>query len=215
MDPSRRPEVDKKAMVCPHCSAFSEQVWYTPGGAGRGAFSGQNRNFGEFLISVCRACDQIAIWKVPELVWPAGVRTAPTPNPDLPPDVASDYEEAAAIVGTSPRGSAALLRLAVQKLMVALGMPGKNLNDDVGELVKRGLNPLVQKALDGVRVIGNEAVHPGQLDLRDDAATTTTLFFLVNLIAEQMITIPRAVQGIYDLLPAEKREAIEKRDGGS
>jgi acetyl/propionyl-CoA carboxylase alpha subunit len=70
----------------------------------------------------------------------------------------------------------------------------------------------VQKALDVVRVIGNNAVHPGQIDLRDDRRTAETLFGLVNLICEKMITEPKHVEAVYEKLPESARHAIEKRD---
>jgi hypothetical protein len=38
----------------------------------------------------------------------------------------------------------------------------------------------VQQSLDIVRVIGNDAVHPGQIDLTDDIETATKLFVLIN-----------------------------------
>jgi hypothetical protein len=94
-----------------------------------------------------------------------------------------------------------------------VGAHGKDINDDIANLVKKGLAPLVQKALDSVRVIGNEAVHPGKLDLKDDRDTATRLFKLVNIIAEQMISNPKHVDELYAKLPEAKREAIEKRDG--
>ena len=67
--------------------------------------------------------------------------------------------------------------------------------------------------MDAVRVIGNEAVHPGTLDLKDDVDTATRLFDLLNIIAEQMISNPRHVKELYAKLPEAKRKAIEKRDG--
>lgn len=67
-------------------------------------------------------------------------------------------------------------------------------------------------ALDVVRVIGNEAVHPGQVDLRDDRDTATRLFGLVNLIAEKMISEPKHVAAMYNALPQPKLKAIEDRD---
>ena len=76
------------------------------------------------------------------------------PNSDLDEDIRADYLEAAAVLQQSPRAAAALLRLCVQKLCKQLGLPGKNINDDIAALVTRGLNPEIQKALDIVRVIG-------------------------------------------------------------
>ncbi len=78
--------------------------------------------------------------------------------------------------------------------------------------MKDGLNPRVQKALDAVRVFGNEAVHPGQIDMRDDRATAETLFRLLNLVAEKMISEPKHVDEVYNSLPEEKRAAIKLRD---
>jgi hypothetical protein len=112
----------------------------------------------------------------------------------------------------SPRGAAALLRLAIQKLCKELGESGPNLNDDIASLVRKGLDPRVQMALDAVRVIRNQAVHPGQIELRDDRTTAEALFDLVNLICEKMITEPRHVEAVYKKLPENARKAIEKRD---
>jgi hypothetical protein len=39
---------------------------------------------------------------------------------------------------------------------------------DIGELVKAGLPLEIQQSLDIVRVVGNNQVHPGILDVRDD-----------------------------------------------
>jgi hypothetical protein len=65
--------------------------------------------------SRCFNCSEIAVWIFDQMVWPRqGV--APLPNPDTPEDIRRDYEEASTILDLSPRGAAALLRLAVQKL---------------------------------------------------------------------------------------------------
>ena len=71
-----------------------------------------------------------------------------------------------------------------------------------------GLNPLGANSLDIVRVIGNEAVHPGKLDLKDDRDTATQLLELVNSIADQMISHPKSVKAMYEKLPESKRVAI-------
>jgi len=70
----------------------------------------------------------------------------------------------------------------------------------------------VQESLDTLRVIGNEAVHPGEMDLRDDMAVASSLFKLVNFIAEKLITEPKEVDEIYNKLPTSKKEHIASRD---
>ncbi len=134
------------------------------------------------------------------------------PNPDLRDDIREDYLEARGIVTKSPRGAAALLRLCTQKLCQQLGKPGKNPNEDIAALVKEGLPTGVQKSLDVVRVIGNNAVHPGQIDLKDDVETANKLFELINIIARVMITQPKEIARLYESLPVGQREAIEQRD---
>ena len=106
-----------------------------------------------------------------------------------------------------------MLRLVIQKICIHLGEPGKEINKDIGSLVKKGLSPKIQKALDIVRVVGNESVHPGQIDLSDDPATTAKLFELINIIADTMITQPKEIDKLFDSLPEGKKEAIQKRDG--
>lgn len=163
-------------------------------------------------ISKCYHCKKTAVWVHDNIVFPPE-KQGLQPNQDLPEDIIQDFEEARAIVGLSPRGAAALLRLCIQKLCVSLGEKGKDIDKNIASLVAKGLNPLVQKSLDIVRVIGNEAVHPGLIDLNDDRDTANKLFGLINSIADQMITHPKNVQELYGKLPEEKRKAIESRNG--
>jgi hypothetical protein len=162
-------------------------------------------------FSECSSCNEFAVWIGHRQVYPP-VLEAVAPNSDMPADIAADFEEARGIVDASPRGAAALLRLVVQKLCAELGESGKNIDDDIASLVRKGLNPTIQKSLDIVRVIGNEAVHPGTIDLRDDRRTAVALFQLVNGIVDQMITHPKAVDAMYASLPAGKLKGIERRD---
>ena len=156
-------------------------------------------------------CEGSLVWQGDSIIFP-DVSAAPSANDDLAQDIRADYAEAASIAAKSPRGAAALLRLALQKLCVQLGESGKNINDDIASLVRKGLDLRVQKALDTVRVIGNEAVHPGEIDLRDDAETVGHLFALLNAIANEMITQPRLRDEMYGKLPAAKLAQIEARD---
>ncbi|XEU28215.1 DUF4145 domain-containing protein [Tistrella mobilis] len=101
----------------------------------------------------------------------------------------------------------------MQKLCKELDQPGKNINEDIGALVRGGLDPRVQQALDIVRVVGNSAVHPGQIDLRDDRKTAETLFTLLNLIVDKTVSEPKHIAELYASLPESAIQAIEKRDG--
>jgi len=92
-----------------------------------------------------------------------------------------------------------------------LHLAGKNINDDIKLLVQKGLPVQVQQALDAVRVIGNNAVHPGQIDT-DNPEMAGSLFALVNLVTDYMLSKPNEVSEIYGSLPQGAIEAIEKRD---
>lgn len=162
-------------------------------------------------VSRCYECSELSIWLNDAIIYPRKGE-APPPNPDLPEDIRRDYLEASSILDFSPRGAAALVRLSIQKLCKELGQPGENINSDIKALVAAGLDARVQKALDVVRVVGNNAVHPGKIDLTDDRATAETLFRLLNLIAEKMISEPKHVDEVYEGLPEDLRKAIEDRD---
>lgn len=203
--PYQEPGFQQSAFNCPFCSAFSNQVWF-------GLKTIKGGHLGDSLICYCTHCHEYSIWHKEQMVYPDFVWVE-LANEDLNEDIKRDYAEAASIIQKSPRGSAALLRLAIQKLCIQLGEPGKNLNTDIGNLVKKGLSTKVQKSLDVLRVVGNESVHPGTLDLRDNRKIATALFRLVNFIAEKMISEPKEIDAIYNnTIPEEKKKQIQKRD---
>ena len=162
-------------------------------------------------FSRCFSCKEIAVWLHDRLLFPEK-KYGISPNPDMPLEIRNDFDEAREILERSPRGAAALLRLAIQKLCKHLGESGKHIDTDIANLVKKGLDVRIQQALDYVRVVGNNAVHPGQMDLKDDRDTARTLFGLVNLITEKMISEPKHVKSLYESLPEGALKAIENRD---
>jgi Domain of unknown function (DUF4145) len=161
--------------------------------------------------SRCYSCGGFAIWLEDKIIYPAKNAVVEA-HEEMPGPIKDDFFEAASIVDKSPRGAAALLRLCIQKLMPLLGEKGKNLNDDIGELVKKGLEVDIQRALDIVRVTGNEAVHPGVIDFKDDKATAVRLFELLNLIVERRIATPNRIAALFEGLPSRALEQIERRD---
>ncbi|MNV50053.1 hypothetical protein D3C71_1420410 [compost metagenome] len=162
-------------------------------------------------LSKCFNCEKVSVWIYDRLVHPSAGH-APLANPDMSDEIRRDYDEASTILDLSPRGAAALIRLGIQKLCKELGQPGENINKDIAALVAAGLDVRLQQALDAVRVIGNNAVHPGQIDLRDDRATAEMLFKLLNLIVDKLVSEPKHIADIYGSLPQAALDAIEKRD---
>lgn len=152
-------------------------------------------------------CDELERW----ILYPSP-RFAPDPIAGMPEDVKKDYEEACAVLPASPRACAALLRLALQRLCVHLGQPGENLSKEIKVLIQqKELKPHVQQALHIVRVIGNNAVHPGEMDLDDNQEIALSLFTVINLIVEEMIVIPNQMKALYSALPENERKKIEGR----
>lgn len=191
--------------------------WAERKAKGRPFFDG-NTTYREMIyvnnawLSRCFNCSEVALWICDRMIYPLRGE-APPANPDMPEGIRRDYDEASTILDLSPRGAAALIRFAIDRLCGQLGDPKKSINENIKTLVAGGLDPRIQKALDAVRVIGNNAVHPGQIDLKDDRATAESLFRLLNLIVEKMISEPKHVDEVYAALPEGARKAIEKRDG--
>ena len=236
------PSFKRTSFNCPHCHVLTHQFWYSlacqqelspirpsqaalamPPSIGDKISVTRGADHPPALprhyvlnvsISRCMTCSRIAIWIRDRPLYPP-TGDAPPVNPDLPEEIREVYDEANSILDKSPRGAAALLRLAIQILCQELGLPGENLNADIKALVEKGLDARVQKALDTVRVVGNNAVHPGQMDLKDDIETAASLFELVNVIADEMFSKDKRIDAMYKSLPENDRKNIEKRDAGS
>jgi hypothetical protein len=201
------PKVFYDSFTCPHCGVLSQQNWWS--------ISWNNNHYqdsdkNDIRVGTCVHCKENTLWIENQMYFP-DTGSAPFPNIEMPKNVLSLYNEAASISRKSPRGAAALLRLAIQNLCKELGESGININDDIKKLVTKGLPEIVQQSLDIVRVTGNDAVHPGQIDT-DDPAVVDKLFDLINIIIEYMIALPKRVSGLYSTLPPNAIKAIKKRD---
>lgn len=206
------PELKLQAFNCPHCNVCAHQSWsYFRGSVNVSNRGTMTQEIKDFHVSYCSNCKGNTMWAGENIIYPQNSTVEPA-NIDMPNDIIDDYNEAANVLNLSPRSSAALLRLAIQKLCKHLGEPGKNINNDIKNLVAKGLPAQVQKALDTVRVIGNESVHPGELNLNDNREIANTLFKLVNFIATKLISEPKEIDEMYNSLPQGNLDAIQNRD---
>lgn len=199
------PTAKAQQFHCIHCGVFAKQKW------GVLCFGYHNAYESPITYCSCEHCEEISYWYDGKMVIPAEAPVAP-PHPDMPPTILGEYREARSIFARSPRAAVALLRLAVQKLMSELGEKGQNINADIKSLVAKGLPVQVQQALDYCRVVGNNAVHPGEINLNDTPEMGQHLFNMINFIVEDRITRPKQIADLYGRLPEGVREAIEKRD---
>ena len=162
-------------------------------------------------VATCENCAKHIVWVDDMYAYPDIV--AEEPNPDMPEEVKQLYNEAGLIYNKSPRAACALLRLAIDRLCNELGEKDRDINKNIGELVKKGLPTDVQQALDVVRVVGNKAVHPGQIAFDvDDVGTATMLMRLLNIIVSRMISEPKEIAGLYDQLSESVKQSIKKRN---
>ena len=218
------PDKNLDSFTCPHCQTlslmnfrilrFEQDIMTDANGV---AFIINKHGYDEAIysselkIARCHSCGKKIIWIDNEYIYPNIV--AEEVNPDLPESVKQLYNEAGLIYNQSPRAACALLRLAIDRLCNELGETDRDINKNIGVLVEKGLPKKVQQALDVVRVVGNKAVHPGEIAFDvDDIKTAKSLMRLINMIGQSMITDPKDIEDMYNLLPESAKESIERRD---
>lgn len=209
------PNFSRASFTCPHCGTLSLMSYYTLCYRNCSVFQAQQGvvsvGSNRLYIATCQNCRNKIIWIDDNYVYPDVV--AEEANPDMPESVKQLYDEAGLIHNKSPRAACALLRLAIDRLCNELGENDRDINKNIGALVKKGLPQSVQQALDVVRVVGNKAVHPGQISFDvDDKGTAIMLMRLLNIIAERMITEPNEINTLYQGLPESVKTSIENRD---
>ena len=206
------PKKESNSYTCPHCNTISQMEIKkhhfekdVKGGLTQVSIVNQ------LTIHRCQCCGKKIIWIDNVYVYPDII--AEEANPNMPESVKQLYNEAGLIYNKSPRAACALLRLAIDRLCNELGETDRDINKNIGALVQKGLPRSIQQALDVVRVIGNKAVHPGQISFDvDEKGTAIMLMRLLNIIVERMISEPKEIDALYQGLPASVKESIEKRD---
>ena len=197
---------------CPHCQVFAHQTFASQIGAyqhiyrsGTGHRTVINKTIKisqkNLEASFCSYCGSASLWLDNEIIYPLG-QSIPPPNDDLPANAREMYVEAGNIAQQSPRAACALLRLAIEMLLNHLGETG-TISSGIKKMVKKGLDPKIEQALEIVRVVGNHAVHPGQIEF-DDVSSVQPLFEIINVIAETLITHPKQIKNLYTDLPSNR-----------
>ena len=123
-------------------------------------------------ISNCHNCNGFSLWVSGLLVYP----TKLDKTPEL---VDEDVEEAAVVLNKSPRGATALMRVCIQKLVPLLEENGKELNQRVSSLVRKGLEMEIQQAMDVLEVLRSDSAQLNPLESQADRETA--LRFLDSL----------------------------------
>ncbi len=220
------PKFNEKAFTCPYCGTYAQQKWTI-----RGLYTNWNNTYSivdkptnftpiydfnkldKLSVSTCQVCMKYHIWHNDKMIVPTN-SPIPMPIEDMPEVVKELYLEARDVYPISYKSACALLRLALQHLCEEL-LKDKSkgeINKDIGQLVKETVPQEFQQALDIVRVIGNNAVHPGKMDEQDVKEYAVTLFELLNYIVQEKIVRPKLIGGIYDKLPSGVLKSIDKRD---
>ncbi|MFQ6486123.1 DUF4145 domain-containing protein [Brachybacterium epidermidis] len=229
------PSHGSPSFACPHCQTQAQQDWSESVWVKLAKHSGSTR-WRTIDRSECHVCEKEAIWFRTELsaptvagglspgaqtpdelwtmIWPPTAAGEP-PHKQLPESLRDLYEEARAVAVFSPRAAAALLRLLTEDLVRQFADPNATLNDNIGALVRDGkLGSHDQQMADYLRITGNRAVHPGQVDDVDGEASRRAdlMFTFINLLVERFIALPERIAEAYAQLPEGARAAVERRD---
>lgn len=151
--------------TCPHCEREVTFVRLLNGQIGdihtSNYWLGQrycpNKDCNNHVFIVAQNHELIEIYPPPP---PAKPR--PEPHESVKPPYNTDYNEAAAVLGLSPKASAALSRRILQTVIRdKAGITKANLSQEIDELIASGgLPSRINESVDAIRNIGNFAAHP-------------------------------------------------------
>lgn len=218
------PEFLASKFHCLRCKVYAKQYW---GSLKTEVRYNRNGNFAtkvlntangfagdlpdEYVASRCDHCSEFTLWHDKKIMFPRQISVEAV-NDDASEEVKNLYNEAALILGDSPRAAAALLRLALQVLLGEIGGKGENINTDIAAIVKGGADDQVQKALDILRIFGNSGSHPGKINIKENSELVKKMFGLINFVITKMISQRKEIDGLFNSLPEGVKKQIEGRD---
>ena len=218
---------------CPHCGAHAQQTW--PQAVLCADEGGVTTDWSSIDRSECYTCKKETVWHAQRrysgssgagyshswmewgILWPRERAGVPA-HERLPEDLRPLYDEAREVADLSPRAAAALLRLLTETLLRQVAeAPKAKPFDLIGQLVREGkLDEQARMLAAYLRITGNNAVHPGQIDEDEDAQKRVSVMFpFVNSLVQRLIADPAEINELYEQLPEEARAAADRRDGRS
>jgi hypothetical protein len=135
-------------------------------------------------ISNCHGCNGFSLWV-------GGLPVFPTRVDKTPELVEEDVEEAAAVLNKFPRGATALMRVCIQKLVPLLEDNGKELNQRISSLVRKGLELEIQQAMDVLQVLRSGPLQPSQLESQADKETARRFLASLQEVLERRMSHDR------------------------
>ncbi|MGZ5051043.1 MAG: DUF4145 domain-containing protein [Methylobacter sp.] len=203
------PEYKKQWFHCIHCGVEAEQSWHN--------FYCWNRFHGGYVIheplefSVCNHCKKCSYWYDGKLVVPQSA-LVPAAHQDMPAECVDDFNEARAIVDMSPKAAAALLRLALRKLLIEVGEDGCNIKANIANLIDNGLPAEVQQVLASCGMSDSSAKDPGEIVYSDTQDGAYHMFNIINFIVEDRISRPMQIESLFAQLPESVKKAADRHD---
>jgi hypothetical protein len=132
-------------------------------------------------ISNCHSCSGFSLWVSGLLVFPTNIDK----TPEL---VEEDAEEATAILNKFPRGATALMRVCIQKLVPLLEENGRELNQRISSLVRKGLEMEMQQAKEVLQVLRSDPVQLSQLESQADKETILRFLDSLKVVLERRMS---------------------------
>jgi hypothetical protein len=201
-----------KIAFCPHCGNESSQVlvhsqvceW-----VGRSLVDDAELNLGRtYFVASCETCNHILLYsfygddhadRYPEIFAESYLEYPASGNLPLsvPDSIRQVYEEATKIKLSSPNAFAVQIRRALEVLCKDRGAKGKNLNEQIKDLVSREELPAtLGEAADLLRHLGNTGAHADEKSIRLSQVKALDKFF--RAIVEYVYVAPSTVSALRD-----------------
>lgn len=207
-------------MKCPHChKEFHPDITKSDIG-----YAGKKADYSYSWYAkrlACPACHMPIIFvgydvmygRVPTagqefMVFPRGAKRPPAP-PEVPVEIANEYNEACLVFDDSPQASAALSRRCLQHLLSERGISNKeNLSNAIDDVLATNPPSHIAENLDAIRNIGLFAAHPKK------SISSGEILPVEPHEAEWNLEVLEMLFDFYYIQPAKsaaRREALNKK----